>query len=397
MIRNLPAEHQQLVARLKTYEKKLAPQIAKAEESRKQAIATAQGALSAHEQQIADSEAKLDQKHKQTLATAEAKLKSYEANIGQQAIRWAASSDKTTQWTVLDPDQVSSTSATTLKKQKDLSVVATSSNGLGTYNVVAHTNLKGIRAVRLEVLSDPQHPKKGPGRSPDGNFVLTEFELDAAPKSDPTKSVKVKLAKARATFSQAGYSVASAIDGRMAASLNGWAISPKIGVNHAASFQTQQPIGFSDGTVLTFRLHQQFQSGQHSIGRFRLSVTTSSGPLMLRGLPEKIAAITKIAPSKRNAAQKAELLTYYRSIDGELRRLNSVLAEAKKPRQVPIKLQQLRKQLATVSQPLPVDAALRRLRADVGLSEQQLKNVRLTAAQDLTWALINSPAFLFNR
>jgi hypothetical protein len=33
---------------------------------------------------------------------------------------------------------------------------------------------------------------------------------------------------------------------------------------------------------------------------------------------------------------------------------------------------------------------------DIALSEGQLLDKRLTATQDLAWALINSPAFLFN-
>jgi len=37
------------------------------------------------------------------------------------------------------------------------------------------------------------------------------------------------------------------------------------------------------------------------------------------------------------------------------------------------------------------------LRKDVDLSKHQLEEKRLTAAQDLTWALINTPSFLFNR
>jgi hypothetical protein len=100
---------------------------------------------------------------------------------------------------------------------------------------------------------------------------------------------------------------------------------------------------------------------------------------------------------QRSDQQQAELLAFYRDQDTELKRREQALAEARTPRPVDPNLQRLRDRLATASQPLRIDPELARLRHDAALSSRQLQNVRLTLAQDLAWALINTPAFLFNR
>ena len=90
-------------------------------------------------------------------------------------------------------------------------------------------------------------------------------------------------------------------------------------------------------------------------------------------------------------------MEFFRSIDAEGKQLEEALTEAKEPRPVDPKLQTLRDKLAVAEQPIALPNDLRQLREDVALSAKQLENRRLTAAQDLAWALINSPAFLFNR
>ena len=47
--------------------------------------------------------------------------------------------------------------------------------------------------------------------------------------------------------------------------------------------------------------------------------------------------------------------------------------------------------------PIQEDFKLVELRQNMEYSTRQAADRRLTAAQDLTWALVNSPSFLFNR
>jgi hypothetical protein len=277
-----------------------------------------------------------------------------------------------------------------------LSVFASGPNGKTTYKFVSRTDLEDITGVKLELLADDRLPMKGPGRPQNGNFVLTEFRVEWAPEGQPDEKKAVGLQNAQADFSQGGYSVTTAIDGKKAPTNNGWASAPQLGVNRTAVFETKVNIGSGPG-MLTFYLDQEFQDGQHSIGRFRISVTTAPRPIKLDGLPKKIADILAVAAHKRNDQQKAELLKYYRGLDADLKKLQQNLAAANKPRPVDPRLQQLRDHLTKVSQALPVDPKLTELRNDVQMSAQQLENARLTFAQDLAWALINSPAFLFNR
>ena len=73
------------------------------------------------------------------------------------------------------------------------------------------------------------------------------------------------------------------------------------------------------------------------------------------------------------------------------------MADAKKPLPIDPRLKELQESLKLVNRPVPLDPTLAQLRTDAEQSAKLIANERLTAAQDLTWALINSPAFLFNR
>ena len=179
------------------------------------------------------------------------------------------------------------------------------------------TKLQGVTAMRLEALADARLPQQGPGRAESGNFVLTELELLAAPQADPGAAKKVPLQTAVADFSQDNYDVKTAIDGNTAEANNGWAVHPQTGVTHWATFELKGGLGFDGPARLTFKLDQRFTDKKHTLGRFRISVTTAKPPVGL-SLPQEYSALVAIAPDQRTAEQKETLLKLFRTQDARI-------------------------------------------------------------------------------
>jgi hypothetical protein len=155
------------------------------------------------------------------------------------------------------------------------------------------------------------------------------------------------------------------------------------------------PLEGARNGVLELSIHQNYTDGQHSLGRFRISLTDAPPPLSF-GLPVEIAAILDKSAKERNDAERNTLLAHLRKGDEQYRKLQAEVAKQQQPLPEDPQLKQLEADLAKAQQALPVNAKLQRLRRAVALSEAQLKNKRLTVAQDIVWALINSPAFLYN-
>ena len=87
---------------------------------------------------------------------------------------------------------------------------------------------------------------------------------------------------------------------------------------------------------------------------------------------------------------------YITKTDGDIRKAQEAVAAAGAAVPPDAALVALEKRKVELSQPTVDDPPLVQLRDDAKQSTQQLERIRLTAAEDLTWALINSPAFLFN-
>jgi tetratricopeptide (TPR) repeat protein len=176
-------------------------------------------------------------------------------------------------WEVLQPVEMKSAGGATLTRLADGSILAGGKNpDRDVYTLTTRTRLKDVTALRLDVLPDPSLPENGPGRAPDGTFVLTEITAENGGKA-------LRWSGATASYSQEGFPATLAIDGDPG---SGWAIRPQVGrANHAVfTFLARPDTDAEEG--LTIRLHFQWNPfPQRSLGRFRLSVTRR--PLLVYG------------------------------------------------------------------------------------------------------------------
>jgi hypothetical protein len=128
-----------------------------------------------------------------------------------------------------------------------------------------------VRALRLEALSDPSFPRRGPGLAGNGNFALGDIRvsLDGTP---------VPIVSAAATHQQneTSLSVAASFDDDP---ISGWAVDHGgIGSSQAAVFYFAEPIRPAAGSELTVRMTFQHPNQRHTIGRFRFSVAQMASP-----------------------------------------------------------------------------------------------------------------------
>jgi hypothetical protein len=183
-------------------------------------------------------------------------------------------------WAVLIPIEMKTETGTRLELQKDGTVFAHQHHPFqdDTYSLVSRSELKGITALRLEVLADSRLPHGGPGWGENGNFSLNELTLAAAPAEGPGEAKAIVLRNAWADFSSgrvtSGYwDVQGAVDGD---GRTGWAVYPQFNQDHRAVFELAEPVGDGRASRLTVRLvHRSVDRNRNlgNLGRIRLSVS----------------------------------------------------------------------------------------------------------------------------
>ena len=178
-------------------------------------------------------------------------------------------------WRTAKPVSLTSKSGATLESLGDASVlVGGETPEEDVYEIQLESEgSEEISAIRLEALTDPKLPSQGPGRTPHGNFVLTEMTATVSNDREPGQSRQLKFARATADFSQKDYPIERAIDGDITAK-TGWAIGTESGslnVNRTATFFLAEPLsGVPVQNRWTIQLVQTF-GAKHTLGKFRMS------------------------------------------------------------------------------------------------------------------------------
>lgn len=398
ILNTIRGEHDQLSEELIRAEEAWKVAFQKRNEERLAEISEAEGELSAYLMERAPETAALERKRQEVIAAAQHQVDEYEPTLLAKLSDWerALSSERFgTVWHPIQIKEFRGTGSVQLEKLPDDSIRSSGAEGeLPDYIVTAETALRNITGIKLDVLTDDRLPAFGPGFK-DGNFFLSEFAVESGEKTEGAKLEKAKIKEAQADFVAEKYDLKHVFDGIAEQGRGeGWTIGGEVGRPHWAAFAFEKPIDGSSGSTLRARLQHRYQA-PYEIGRFRLWVTTSAEPTR-EGLPANVVSALKISAPLRTPDQVELLIGYYRGTDSELRKREQALALARKPVSEDSKRIELEAKLARASRPVSTDPALVQLRQDVALSRKQMENPRLTGAQDLAWALINTPAFLFN-
>ncbi len=167
------------------------------------------------------------------------------------------------------------------------------------------------------------------------------WQQDVAESPNPSRELatstklSIPFVRGAADYSQPDFPVANALT-QKDLSQSGWAVGPQQKQPHSAYFVAAALVGDFSTTKVTIRLEHRYKMPQYTLGRFRLSVSTSPDVLRRVLIPPEFLAIIDLPADKRSVDQTANLAAYYRTIAPSLQPARDALAQHEKLRpQVP--------------------------------------------------------------
>ena len=284
-----------------------------------------------------------EQKHRASIlaeiASIEVGLKKSTPDWAQKMATWeAAEVASEIKWEVLEPVDLPY-DGTKFRVLDDWSIVSESYAPVSAApQFKARTKAEQITGFRIELLTHPQLPRTGPGRSVRGTAALSEFNVYVAPSNAPEQRTQVRLISATADVNptqsaQPDYLrnvKASAGDKRVVGPIRfaidgntqtAWTtdIDPaRRNQPRKAVFAPRSPVGFPQGTIITFQTNMNHggwnNNDNHNclMGRFRFSITTEPKPVA-DPLPAHVREILAIDTARRTPAQQEAVFRFWRT------------------------------------------------------------------------------------
>lgn len=208
----------------------------------------------------------------------------------------------------------------------------------------AAERLGGFRIVALDAQRRPVWEKSDNPAAPESSFALSG-------------SRDITFTDAAADYEQEGFTADSVIrpatppkPRRKARGNQGWAVGGAPGKPHALTLVSAAPVDIPAGSKLTVRIAQQSPHANHTLGHFRLGITSDPVAAERAALPGNIADILAIPDNSRSAAQQTELVGFFaREVSPELEPVRGKIAAARK------QLESLQPDTVPVMRELPPD------------------------------------------
>jgi hypothetical protein len=251
------------------------------------------------------------------IAELQKKLDTQTPELDSAQARWEAETLAKNQWQTIEYTALIARNGAKLNKAPDGAILAEGLNAAKeVYNITAKTNLKNITAFKLEAIADDN---KGPGRADDGNFVLSDLEVYAAPADGSSERVLVDLKNAKADFVQAAFDLNMTLNTREPAHASGWAVHPQVAQSHWCVWNFNTPVKHESGATLSFTINHHYIGPKFNLRKFRILVSDKPNPEGGFSLSDKILAVVNTPIDKRDDEQKKILSAHYRSIAPELK------------------------------------------------------------------------------
>ncbi len=255
--------------------------------------------------------------------------------------------DHQSNWEILNIKNSSGSNSERYYTQSDGSILAQGyAPSRNTSKFAVEVPHKHMRAIQLEMLTDPNLPASGPGRGVYGLFALSEIKLTASSIADPQQRKTVKFIRATADYSNphrhltmrihkskdgtSGFTgpVSYAIDGDIKTAWGTDAGPVRRNQSRKAVFVAEEDFAYTEGTRLEFQFLQQ-HGGWNSndnqtlnLGRFRVSVSERED-VTADPIPQAVRQIIQVPHNNRTESQQQTLFSYWRTTVDQWRDANA--------------------------------------------------------------------------